>query len=227
MGKQIVIVILVFLFINTILLWVVFQTDTPFEFAMWASGILWLNSIPIIHYISVGNRRELFPYMSIVGLFVSLSYSLPVFFIKPSNYEVAPLSEKALIYALGGYFTFYFINFSLYGLFKFKKGFNVINLPISDIRIRLLALFFPAIYFFTSKIYTVPSLLYTGAVGIYIYLGTYLFLFGKKVKLPLWERLIYYFVAIEKIISTVISCKFSGLTLLILFLLIIIFLIVK
>lgn len=223
MGKQIVIVILVFLFINTILLWVVFQTDTPFEFAMWASGILWLNSIPIIHYICVGNRREIFPYMSIVGLFVSLSYSLPVFFIKPSNYEVAPLSEEALIYAFWGYFTFYFIYFSLYGLIKFKKGFDVVNLPVSDIRIRLLALFFLATYFFTRKIYPVPSLLFTGSVGIYIYLGTYLFLLGKKVKISLGERIIYYLVVIEELISSAISGEFSGLALLILYLCIILF----
>jgi hypothetical protein len=208
---------------NTGLLWVYLQTDTPFVFAMWASGILWLNCIPITHYIFNGYKREIFPFMPILGFFVSLSYSLPVFFIKPSSYEVAPLSEIALAYAFLGYFTFYCIYFSLRGFFTFNKGFNIISIHISDSRIRLLALFFLAINLFTIRIFKVPSFSYIGATGIYIYLGTYLYLTAMKVKFSFVEKLIYYFVLTEEFLLCFISGQFANLALLILYICIILF----
>ena len=152
MVKRLGIVFLFFLYTNTVLLCIAFENDTSFEYSMWASGILWLNCIPITHYIISGYKREIFPYVSILGFFVTLTYSLPVFFLKPASYEIAALTEKGLVYAFWGYLIFYFFYYVFYRFIKFRRCFNVIWLPMSDGRIRLLALFFLAAYFFGKRI---------------------------------------------------------------------------
>jgi len=227
MYKQLLALCLLVLYVNIALLCCYLQTDTPFAFATWASGILWLNSLPIAHYILKGHKRELFPFIPILGFFVIVSYSLPVFFITPSSYEVAPLTETALAYSFLGYFTFYCIYFSLCGLFIFRRGFNVIRIPIEDFKIRLVALFFLAINVFTVKIFRMPSFSYIGAAGIYFYLGTYLYLTEMKVKISFVEKLIYYFVLAEELLAGFISGQLAGLALLILYLCIILFILGK
>ena len=214
---------MIFLCTNAILLCFFFKTDTPLVLALWASGILWLNIIPVIHYLLIGRKREIFPYMPILGFFIALTYSLPVFFIKPTSYEVADLSETALAHAFFGYSTFYFSYLLFYRRFTFKRGFNVVSLSIENLRVRLLALFFLAVYLFTCKVYTIPSLLYIGATGIYIYFGTTLFLMGKNVRISWLERGIFFFVLVEEFLSAFISGQFAGVALLILYLCIILY----
>jgi hypothetical protein len=96
-------------------------------------------------------------------------------------------------------------------------------MPVTDIRIRLLALFFLAIYLFTTKVYVMPSLFYIGAAGIYIYFGTYLYLTGKKVRITRAERWTFYLVLAEEFLQFFLSGQFAGLALMILYFCIILF----
>ena len=185
-------------------------------------GILWLNAIPIIHYFVLGRKKEVFPYISILGFFITLSYSLPVFFINARSYEIAPLSRQALIYAFWGYATFYAFYFLLYRFFRFKKGYDIISLPQSDNRIRLLA-FFLSMYIISTRIQALSSLDYIGSTGIYIYLGTYLYLIETKTKTSLTEKVCFYAVLFYVLSLGLISGAVANLALLFLFLSIILF----
>ncbi|MBS1661426.1 MAG: hypothetical protein JST68_10290 [Bacteroidetes bacterium] len=225
MGQRLTYLFLFFLCLNATLLSIAYHSDTPFKLALWASAILWLNIAPIVHYLLVGHKREIFPYLPILGFFITLTYSLPVFFIRPTSYEIAPLTEKALNYAFFGYFTFYFFYFLSYPLFQFKKCFDVIAVPVTSPRVHVLALFFLAIFVISSKIYTIASLKYIGDAGIFIYLGTYLYLFGTKVRVPRWEKALYYFILAEEFVSAFLSGQFAGLALMSLFLSIVIVLV--
>jgi hypothetical protein len=221
--NRIVCTILLFLIGTALLVWASLYTRTEFELVIWAVGILWLNAVPIIHYSIVGKDRELFPYISILGFFITLSYSLPVFFINASSYEIAPLSKQALIYAFWGYAIFYLFYFLLYRFFQFKKGFDIIKLRQSDHRIRLLAFFFLIIYLISSRIHALSSLDYIGSTGIYLYLGSYLYLIEAREKTSILERLCFYLILTYVLLLGLISGAVANLALLFLYLTIILF----
>jgi len=65
---RVITTILIFSSGTAVLLWVSMEKNKEFEMLMWAASILWLNIIPIIHYLIVGRRQELFPYIPILGL---------------------------------------------------------------------------------------------------------------------------------------------------------------
>ena len=220
---RIVAIIVLLLFCTAALLTVSLKTGTEFELAIWAVGILWLNLIPIIQYVTVGKQLEVFPYISILGFFITLSYSLPVFFINYTSYEIAPLSKQALMYTFWGYATFYFFYLLLYRFFRFKKGYDVITVSPMDNRIRILAYFFLVIYLISSRIHALSSLDYIGSIGIYIYLGTYLYLIETKAKTSIVERLFFYLVLTYVLSLGLISGAVANLALLFLYLTIILF----
>ena len=199
--KFIYIIIIVFSGLN-IYLYSIKHEDTPDNYLFWASLNLWLHVIPLLHYLYDGYKKDIFPFMGLVGIFLMLSFSLPVFFIRPYNYQLGVLNVNALQWAFWGYLSFYFFYFIIRNNNIFiTKHFGPIKLNLYNPKIRHVAILFLIINFSSKYMIDNTAMTHLGNLGIFIYIGTYLLLLNNKVPISTIERFMFYIVFVNEYLT--------------------------
>jgi len=151
-----------------------------------------------------------------------ISFSLPIYFINPTNYQLGILSVESLKLSFWAYTVFYFFYF----VFRYINIFNLMPFkPIANkdelLKGRNLALVFLMIHIIDLFVLPGTSLHHIAQVGIYIYLGTYLTILNIKSKIQFWEKWLFYLFLIYEYFSRAFNGLIAVLTLLTVFLILI------
>ena len=214
--KKIALLIIICLIVAPYYLMDILPDNTPVEFGYWAIAILITNTIPLIYFFSYGYKKEIYPFLGVVGIFVSMSYALPVFFIHINSYQLNALTLEALQMAFWGYLTFYLAYFVLSTVVSNKKTFDPFKVEISNPKIKSVALFFLGIYM-VSKVVSITAVAHIGTLGSYAFIGTYLLLQNKKIHISLLEKILFYGVLSFEFINRLLDGLLAPLALLILY----------
>jgi len=194
--------------------------NTPKSYGYWALGILWSNLLPAYIYFTSTRSKEIFPLLGLVGAFIVMAYSLPVFFINTYNYQFGNLELIALQTAFWAYLLFYCFYYILEHNFKSIKVFNPINLQIDDPNIRNMAYLFIC-FWIISSLSDITTIKHLGNIGIYIYLGIFLILINKKIDIQFGEKLLFYIILTYESLQRFFDGLMSAFALLLLFMAII------
>jgi hypothetical protein len=195
--------------------------DISDEFYFWANLIFWLHALPLLQYLYFRQSIDIYPFVGVLGVFLSMSFAIPVFFIHPTSYQVAELTIDALKVSFWGYLIFYLVFFLFQNyFFNYKKIFDPIKVPLMDPKIRQVALFFLS-FWFLNKFIDVTFVRHLGSLGIYVYLGTYLVLINAKVKLATVEKFFFYFILIFEYLTRLVDGLLAFVAMFTLFLIIV------
>lgn len=200
-----------------------FKIDViPYDYIFWANCNFWLHSLPILHFVLAGYKKEIFPFIGLLGGFLMISFSLPIYFINPTNYQLGILSVEALKLSFWAYTVFYFFYFVFRYINIFKLNpYNPIHNNNELFKARKLALVFLMIHLFDLFVLPGTSLHHIAEVGVYIYLGTYLTILNIKSKIQFWEKWLFYLVLIYEYFSRAFNGLIAVLALLTVFLILI------
>ena len=145
-------------------------TDNENGYYFWANLLYWLNAIPILNFFLVGYKKEIFPFMGLVGLFIISSYAIPIFIINSNSYQLGKLSVESLKWAFYAYSIFYLV----YYLFKDSPVFQInffdpIKINLDSPKVKQLAYFFLSFWVLNKLDLSYSSLYHVSIIGIYIY----------------------------------------------------------
>lgn len=164
----------------------------------------WLSAVPLSHYVIAGHQTDRFPYFPIVVFFATVSYAFPVFFIKCSSYEVAPLTRRAMWMAILGYGSFYFSYVYFNQRVKMGRGFQ----PLRQLRyvwqLKQLAFIFYLIYLI-NRVFPIDSVKYVAEYGFYVYFGAYIYLINTRKRIAKLEYVVFFSTLIFETLFRVLS----------------------
>ena len=177
------------------------NTNNPSDIWIWANLLYWLNIIPLLLFFQYGFKKNIYPFVGILGILNLLSYSLPPFFINVESYQLGTLTSETLKWAFIGYLVFY----SVFYLFE-NKIFNVIvfdpfRTNIITPRIKHCGLFFLLFYIISKFLPSITALHHLGSIGLFIYIGTYLIFFNSKLKLSSFELILFFLIFFYELVS--------------------------
>ncbi|TDH24018.1 hypothetical protein EXU57_16150 [Segetibacter sp. 3557_3] len=190
---------------------------TPNIFLFWALAILWLSCIPLYHFLLIGCEREAIPLMPVWSGFIVLSYSLPVFLIKPEDYEIYDVTAECLEYSFWSFLLFYIYYYCLYHTLSTKIRFTPIQFSVTGARCRFYALLFLLVNIVTSKVFSIDSIQFIGVLGFYFFVGTYIVLQHQKVRITTVEKVLFNIILLYEFIERVISGQILAFGLLFIF----------
>jgi len=168
------------------------------------------------------NEREqdIFPFFGVTGIFLQLSFSFPTFYISPENYQLGYFEY----YTLKVVFWSYLILILSFYFFRGKQiksiYFNPIGVGAPVKEVKITAIVFLVLYY-GSKILNIAAIEHIGNAGLFIFLGTFLYLLNKKYTLTLAEKSIFYVTVIYEYTDRLLDGLLSSGALFALFLIII------
>lgn len=166
----------------------------------------------MLHYFLIGYKKEIFPFIGLLGIFLMLSFAFPPFFIRVSNYQLGTLSVQSMKWSFYGYAFFYLFYYIYVHLFAIKlKPFDPIKTDLRNTVVRLNALIFMLFWVSDKFLLSNTSIHHIALVGIYIYIGTYLILINKKIHLSPIEKYLFYVIFLYEYVNRM----FDGLLVLI------------
>ena len=157
------------------------------EYKKWALAHLFLHSLPIFIYLVTFKKDPTsFPFLQILSLFNIVQYALPIFYIEIYDYQLGVLQESALENAFIAYSIFYC---SFY-IFRFVIRVKPIEFIPQNSRVNIVkigAYVLLGIYMFKSQL---PAIYHIGYVGIYIFIGVFIYLWKNRM-INLYEKGIF------------------------------------
>ena len=193
------------------------------DFIFWSNALYWLNVLPIIIHFNASYKNDIYPYIGTISAFILFSFALPQFFINIENYQLATLKIEALEWAFWGYLTFYTTFYFFKNSYIFKVNpFIPIKTSLNNPKLRSTAFIFLLINIITRNL-NITSLSHIGSLGLFIYLGTYIFLINKKVQISKFERFFFYSVLLFEYVNRIFDGLLAAVVLISLFLIVISF----
>jgi hypothetical protein len=188
-------IIYIFIFISIIINYYLNSirlNDISTEYYFWANLHYWLHLIPFAHYLIYRQNKDIFPLVGILGIFLSMSFAVPIFFIHPTSYQLAELSISSMEISFWGYLLFYFVYIFFHNSNLITKNiFDPIKISIENPKIKYSAYLFLGFWFLDSFI-KATFIHHLSNLGIYIYIGTFIVLLNNKIRINKIEKYLFY-----------------------------------
>ncbi len=216
--------IYVFIFISIIINYYLNSirlNDISTDYYFWANLNYWLHLIPFGHYLIYRQNKDIFPFVGILGIFLSMSFSIPIFFIHPSSYQLAELSIIAMEVSFWSYLLFYlFYLLLLNNNLIVKNIFDPIKISLDNPKIKNSAYLFLGFRFLDSFI-KATFIHHLANLGIYIYIGTFVVLLNNKIRINKIEKYIFYGILTLEYFTRLVDGLIAYVSMLTLFLIIV------
>jgi hypothetical protein len=186
----------------------------------WANLHFLLHLSPLFMYFYSDYKKDTFPLMGLVGLFLALSYSFPIYFFSTDYLQLGKLNIKALEYSFYAYAIFYFTFYAFKGrVFVFNK-FSPLSETSEQSIIVSLSFMFLSIYLF-SKFPFASGLNHLGILSLFLYLGFIIGLIKKKANLNTFTKIVFWIILVQEFSLRLFDGLVSAIAIFSLFLIII------
>src|SRR5882724_11436923 len=157
MERTVLLLIILYLLLSVLFIYLG-ESVNDFDYLILAIILFWLSFIPLCQFLLYTKSVENFPFFPILAVSTTLSYSISVFFIHTTSYEVHALTITGLRYAIFGYSVFYVFYVILYPKINIPYSFNPVSTPAKLSAIKALAIIFGIIHLAAIYFKSIPSL---------------------------------------------------------------------